>query len=82
MDSSGRDPLIPAKMPGVFGGLRCDWNRSRPFDLKRDVSADGPIDPRRDRDIIPGGESPAPFYLSDMGMAPISGATTSVNHVV
>jgi hypothetical protein len=82
MGGSGGDPRARAKMPGVFGGLRCDWNRSWNFDLERDVPADGLIDPLRGIAVIPGGERPARLQLSDMWVVPISNTVASVNHFI
>jgi len=70
------------QMPSMLSGIRCDWNRSRTFDIKRDVPADGTIDSLPDFAVIPGSEKRAPPHLSDMGIAPISNTATSVNHIV
>ena len=80
VDNPGRHACASTKMPSVFGGLRCNRNWSRTFDIKRDVPTDGPIDPLPDFAVIPGSEKPAPHHLSDMGLGPISNTATQVNH--
>jgi hypothetical protein len=39
MDCSGYDPGAFAKVPGLCGDLRCDWDRGRAFSVNRDVPA-------------------------------------------
>lgn len=40
MDGSRHHSGDVAKMPRMSSGLRCDWDRSRAFDINRNVSAD------------------------------------------
>jgi hypothetical protein len=69
VDNSGRHPGAFAKMPSVYGGLRCDWNWSWAIDVERDVPADAAYDPVRGFAVIPGSEGPAPLHLAIMGAA-------------
>jgi hypothetical protein len=82
VDISGRHPGAFAKVPGMPGGLRCDWNWSWAFGIKCDVPADAPFDPVRGITVIPDGKGPAPFHLAAMGIAPAlttTGYTLDIN---
>jgi hypothetical protein len=57
MDSPGRRPGALAKVPGMSGGLHCDWDRDRTFGVNRDIFADATREPVCGVARIPGGQT-------------------------